>query len=361
MERALQRLSNLPKISIIIVNLNGKKWLEICLPSIFRSKYPKDKMEIILVDNGSIDNSVEYFLQQVRKYGLSHIVIRNKHNMGWSPANNQGAKVASGDFLIFLSNDIELEPNALREIVNTFLKHKDIGVIQFNSLSMWDKKTTDSAMNFLDIYGFAYGYVPQDKLYTVTFAEGMAFAIRKDIFFQVGMFDDYYFMEYDDMDLSLRVWLTGYKVVFHPRAIVYHARGGTVGRDYFTKKLNNIKNYTRNHIVTLLKIWPWKMLVYVLPMVIIIQLIKTLVISFIFKKSQLSKAVILGLFEAIRDSYKIIKYKRKKVQEIKIISDNDFKQIFHPFKPALQYIFLKKQHAGRRFYINARPPYKLPS
>ena len=82
---------------------------------------------------------------------------------------------------------------------------------------------------------------------------------RSEVIKKVGMFDDYFFMEYDDMDLSWRARLGGYKVFFVPTAIVYHARGGTVGATYF-QRINNVTWYTRNHLVTLIKNYELKTL-----------------------------------------------------------------------------------------------------
>jgi GT2 family glycosyltransferase len=220
-----------PFVSIIIVNLNGKKWLEKCFKSVLASDYPHDKFEIILVDNGSTDGSVK-FVKDLFRNDTRIKVLCNERNLGWSPANNQGMKLAKGEILICLSNDMEVDPRWLKEIVNMMRSDSSIGIVPCNSISMWDRKTFDSGMNFLDKYGFAYSYAPQEKPRQVFFAEGMAFAIRKHVFEEIGGFDDYYFMEYDDMDLSWRARLAGYKVFFCPTSLVYHARGGTVGGTY---------------------------------------------------------------------------------------------------------------------------------
>jgi len=349
-----------PMISIIITNLNGKKWLEVCLPSIIKSTYPKDRMEVILVDNGSTDGSVDYFEQMMKSSNIRYKVIKNRYNVGWSPANNQGAKIAEGEILIFISNDIEVSPKAFEEVVNLFINHQNIGIVQFNSLSLYDRKTIDSAMNFIDIFGFAYGYAPLEKPWIVSIAEGMAFAIRRNVFFRIGGFDSDYFMEYDDMDLSLRTWLIGYKVVFHPQAIVYHARGGTVGAHYFVRKLKNIKNYTRNHIYTLLKVYEAFTLIKVLSVVLFLQILKMIAVVAIFKKPWVSKAIFRGIKEALINAKYIMRVKRPRVQALRKISDKELKKILHPFNPVLLFRYIIEQHRGKRFYIHSRPPVGEP-
>ncbi len=138
---------------------------------------------------------------------------------------------------------------------------------------MWDRRTPDSGMNYLDRFGYSYSYASSKINYEVFFAEGMAFAIKREVINKVGVFDDYFFMEYDDMDLSWRARLGGYKVFFVPKAIVYHARGGTVGATYF-QRINNVTWYTRNHLVTLIKNYEIETLLKLSPIILTVEMIK---------------------------------------------------------------------------------------
>jgi len=349
--------NELPKVSIIIVNLNGKRWLEKCMPSVLNSNYPRDRIEVILVDNGSTDGSVEFAKELLKKEQVKFKIIQNRKNRGWSPANNQGAEVAGGKILLFLSNDMEVDKNWIREIIKIFKLDPKAGVVQCNSISMWDRKTLDSAMNYLDRYGFAYGYFPQENPWKVFFAEGMAFAIRKNVFDTVSGLDEYYFMEYDDMDLCWRVRLAGHEVYFSPKSIVYHARGGTVGGTYFKRQTRNTVQYVRNHYVTLIKNYELKNLIPALFIVTNIQIGK--ITYFLIKRDfRLAKATFIGIFQVLRD-LKLILKKRKKVQKnIRKISDKKVMTYMHPFLPSLLYKYIILQKKGKRFILNSKPPLK---
>ncbi|NJE55733.1 glycosyltransferase, partial [Thermococcus sp. 21S9] len=126
---------------------------EKCIPSVLQSDYPRDKMEIILVDNGSTDGSADFARSLLQKEQINFKIIENNENKGWSPANNQGARVATGEILLFLSNDMEVDKNWIKEIVKIFSLDPKAGVVQCNSISMWDRKTLDSGMNYLDRFG----------------------------------------------------------------------------------------------------------------------------------------------------------------------------------------------------------------
>ncbi len=97
----MNEILDYPLITISIVNLNGQKYLKDCLESINNLSYPQDKIEIILVDNGSSDNSIEFL-----KANYSEVkIIKNKKNMGFAHANNQAAEIAGGEYIAFLNND----------------------------------------------------------------------------------------------------------------------------------------------------------------------------------------------------------------------------------------------------------------
>jgi len=343
-----------PFVSIIIVNLNGRKWLEKCLKSILGTDYPREKFEIVLVDNGSTDGSVGFAERLSTTLNRPQIKIkRNKRNAGWSPANNQGMEMAKGDVLVCLSNDMEVDPRWLKELALTIAKIPRIGIVQCNSFSMWDRRTSDSAMNYLDKLGYAYGYIPAKEPTEVFFAEGMAFAFTRKVIEEIGMLDDYYFMEYDDMDFSWRARLAGYRVFFAPSARVYHARGGTVGATYFDR-LPNITWYVRNHYVTLIKNYQLRNLLKVLPLSISIEAAKT-VYFLLNGNAKTAIATIKGLLQALRD-FKIILKKRKETQQVRKVPDTEVMKLMHPFNLRFLISFIASQSAGKRFISNIKPP-----
>jgi GT2 family glycosyltransferase len=353
----LQEIDNdWPLVSVIAVSLNGEKWLEGLFDSIKTTDYPEGKLEFIFVDNGSIDGSVELVKKMFTSDSRLRI-IQNKTNMGWSPANNQGLKIANGEIIVCISNDMMVEKSWIREIVNVLQSNSQIGMVQCNSLSLWDRKTPDSGMNYLDKLGYSYSYAATNRKYEVFFAEGMAFAIKKEVISKVGVFDDYFFMEYDDMDLSWRVRLGGYKIFYAPLAKVYHARGGTVGATYF-QRVNNITWYTRNHLATIIKNYELKTLFELIIPILAVEMIKIVYLATVKKNLKLARAAFRGLFEAARD-LRIILTKRVEVQNFRTIPDSEIFKVMHPFNPLLLRLFLVKQSRSERLVLHTAPPINL--
>lgn len=345
-----------PTISVITVSLNGKKWLKQLFGSILASNYPGGKLEIIFVDNGSTDGSVE-FVKDIFTNDARLKIIQNKANLGWSPANNQGMRIAKGEIIVCVSNDMIVETNWIKEIAKVMEADKHIGMVQCNSLSMWDRRTPDSGMNYLDRFGYSYSYASSKINYEVFFAEGMAFAIKREVINKVGMFDDYFFMEYDDMDLSWRVRLGGYKIFFVPTARVYHARGGTVGATYF-QRVNNVTWYTRNHLATLIKNYQLKTLLRLSPIILIVEAIKIGYLAIVKKNLKLSYAAFKGILQVTKD-LRIILQKRAQIQGIRTVSDQEIMQVMHPFNPWLLRLFLVMQAKSERLVLNTNPPINL--
>jgi len=343
----------LPVVSVIAVSLNGKKWLEGLFTSIKKSDYPANKLEIIFVDNGSTDGSVEYVKEMFPNDNRLK-VIANKTNLGWSPANNQGMRIAKGEIIVCISNDMLVEKSWLKEIVKVMQADSSIGMVQCNSISMWDRKTPDSGMNYLDALGYSYGYAASNKNYEVFFAEGMAFGIKKEVIQKVGVFDDYFFMEYDDMDLSWRVRLGGYRIFYAPAAKVYHARGGTVGATYF-QRVNNITWYTRNHLVTIIKNYELETLVKLTPIVMSVELIKILYLATVKKNTKLANAALKGILQVTRD-LRLIFQKREEIQRFRTVPDKEILKMMHPFNPLLLRLFLVKQSRSERLVLHITPP-----
>jgi GT2 family glycosyltransferase len=342
-------VENWPTVSIITVSVNGIKWLKGLFESILASDYPSNNIEVIYVDNGSNDGSVD-FARRLFEKGPSLRIIENKSNRGWSPANNQGINVAKNEIILCISNDMEVDSHWIKEIVRTLGSDEKVGIVQCNSLSMWNRKVPDSGMNYLDKFGFAYSYAPTKSDAEVFYAEGMAFAIRKEVVREIGLLDEYFFMEYDDMDYSWRARLAGYKVLFASSAKVYHARGGTVGSTYF-QRINNTKWYTRNHIVTILKNYELINILQVLPVVLTIESSKILYLMFVKKNQKLAIAASKGLLTVLKDFPTVFR-KRMTVQKMRKIPDSVIMKSMHPFNPWSLRMFLLFQAKGKRLAID---------
>jgi len=211
---------NVPLVSIIIINYNGKSYLEKCLESIKKIKY--DNLEIIVVDNNSTDGTMEFLAQNYP----SIITLKLDKNYGFAKPNNMAAKIAKGDFLLFLNNDTEVTPNFLTELVQVLVGNDQIGICQ--SLLLKPNGEIDSSGDFIDTIGVVYNSKePIDKIREISSARGASMIIRKELFLDLGGFDEQFFVSFEDVDLGWRTWIKGYKVVINPKSVVYHHGGKT--------------------------------------------------------------------------------------------------------------------------------------
>ena len=221
-------------VSIIIVNYNQRLYLQKCLKSIHENNHKR--IEVILVDNNSTDDSLDF----VRKNFPKVNIINLERNYGYAEPNNIGAKMAKGQLLYFLNNDTELCPNSISELVKV-IREPDIVICQ--SLLLKSDGKVDSSGDFITTVGLAYKSVKKtDKIKPILSARGAAMMIRKDVFWELGGFDKKFFASFEDVDLGWRAWIFGYKVVLVPSSIVYHVGGKTVKMLEPQIKFHGIKN-----------------------------------------------------------------------------------------------------------------------
>lgn len=252
--------SFLPIVSIIIVNWNGQRFLEKNLSSVFSQTY--QAFEVILVDNGSTDGSLEL----VRVNFTDVIIIENKENLGFAKANNQGIEIAQGKYIATLNNDTEVDKGWLKTLIVTAeSSSNDIGMWAPKILSIQDPKKIDSVGGLL-IYrdGIARGRGrleedngKYDKMEEILFPSACSAIYLKDMLDEIGYFDEDFFAYCEDTDLGLRARLAGWKAVSVPGAVVYHHYSGSAGRYSETKAFL----VERNHIWLALKNFPVMMLV----------------------------------------------------------------------------------------------------
>jgi GT2 family glycosyltransferase len=221
--------TELPSAAIVILNYNGRHHLEGCFASLAALAYPKDRLQVILIDNGSDDGSREEMREKYRWVRL----VENEKNVGFTGGCNQGAELASGaEMLVFLNNDMRVEPNWLHELVAPLVR----GECEATTAKMysWDGKLINSAgggMNFHGI-GIQHGYLehptPEHDFPRLSlFACGGAMAIRRSVFQEIGGFDPEFFAYYEDVDLGWRMWVLGHRVHYVPTAVCYHHHSST--------------------------------------------------------------------------------------------------------------------------------------
>jgi len=249
-----------PNVSVIIVNYNGRHHLESCLTAVQQQDVP---CEIVLVDNASKDGSVAFVRQRFPKVRILEL----DQNLGFAEGNNVGAQSATGRYLAFLNNDTCAVSSWIRELVNAIDKDPDIGCVASRIVYLHDPLIIDSAGDGLTRSGgaFKHGHGCASDQMTqsreVFGACGAAFLIRKDLFDILGGFDKDFFVSHEDVDLSYRARLLGYKCLYVPEAVVMHAGSSTLGRRSF----GAVFHAQRNLEWLYLKNTPWPLLVWTFP------------------------------------------------------------------------------------------------
>jgi GT2 family glycosyltransferase len=224
--------ARLPRAAIVILNLNGRHHLQGCFESLAALDYPKDRLEVLLVDNASTDGSVEEM--QARHAWVKLLV--NERNLGFSAGCNQGAAAATRpEVLVFLNNDMRVERDWLAELVAPIVRGECSATT--SKMYSWDGKRINSAgggMNFHGI-GIQRGLdeVPgpeHDVPVKTLFACGGAMAMSADAFRDVGGFDEEFFAYYEDVDLGWRSWVLGHAAHYAPKSVCYHHHSSTSRR-----------------------------------------------------------------------------------------------------------------------------------
>ncbi len=320
-----------PLVSIVITNWNGKDHIEECLTSLLKQSYKN--YEVIFVDNGSTDGSVEFIKKKFPKIKL----IQNKKNNGFAKANNQGFLISKGNYIIFLNNDTKADKNWLNELVIAAEKYPEIGmfsskmlfynnpkIINSRGLKLfYDAKAVDDGFNVLD---------SKEKVKDVFGPCGGASFFRKklieDISFNNEFYDEDFFIYSEDLDVAFRSRLKGWKCLYIPTAIIYHKHNATAKKEPDLA----LYHYTKNKIFIIIKNYPLALLIKYSLVILLRQLIS--LIYYILKLR----------FSAVKSRIVVIYYlpkmlrKRWKIQRTKRVSNKELKKWLLP-RPLLSSLF----------------------
>ncbi len=221
---------SIPLVSVIIVNYNGKQYLKNCLSSLSAQSYPA--IEIIFVDNGSGDGSVEY----VKKEFPSVRIIESRKNLGFAKGNNLGIKEAGGELIATLNNDTQVTSHWLEELVSAMDSDELVGMCASKMLFMKNPGMINSTGISLSRSGTCWDrgiFEPDTGQYESkeeVFGPCAGAALyRKSMLEDIGLFDEDFHAYVEDTDLAFRGRLAGWKCLYVPSAVVYHVHGGTGG------------------------------------------------------------------------------------------------------------------------------------
>ena len=231
----------MPLVDVVIPNLNGKNLLPICLDSLGRQTL-KDFV-ITVVDNHSTDGTLEFLTE---KYPYVR-VIRLEKNYGFAYAVNRGIEASTGEYVALLNNDVEVDPKWLEELCRALDEHPDVGSCNSKML-MYRERGRINGLGIsmtvegdIDILGWKEADRGQYEEERFIFAVGAGASLyRRKMFQDIGLFDETFFANFEDVDVSFRAQLAGYKALYVPKAIAYHMVGATI------KKMKYLPTYLNN-------------------------------------------------------------------------------------------------------------------
>ncbi len=228
------------KLSVIIVNYNVEHFLEQCLLSVRKASKSVD-MEVFVVDNISIDGSVT----MVKEKFPEVILIENKDNVGFSKANNQAMRIAKGEYFLLLNPDTVVEEDTFKKVVSFMDSHPNAGGLGVKMIDGKGKFLPESkrglptpAVAFYKIFGLSslfpkskkfgryhLGYLDKEETNEIEILSGAFMLMRKKVLDKIGLLDEAFFMYGEDIDLSYRIILGGYKNYYYPETKIIHYKG----------------------------------------------------------------------------------------------------------------------------------------
>ncbi len=262
--------NNLPSVAVVILNWNGKNFLEKFLPFVLVSTYKN--IQIIVADNASTDDSIAFLEQH---FPTVQIIV-NQTNYGFAKGYNTALKKVKADYFVLLNSDVEVTPDWIEPIIQLMENDTTIAACQPKILDYKNKthfEYAGASGGFIDTLGypFARGRILEkieedkgqyDDAIPCFWATGAAMFVRACVYNKLDGLDEYFFAHQEEIDLCWRMQLSGHKVYVQPASIVYHVGGGTLPKGNSKKTYLNF----RNNLIMLYKNTPLKALLIKLPL-----------------------------------------------------------------------------------------------
>lgn len=297
--------------SIIILTYNSERDIDECISSIQNQSYKN--FEIIIVDNASQDTTVD--IVNSKYPGITF--LQTGSNAGYAAGNNAGIVNAKGDYIIIINPDTVAEPDWLVELIKPFETTGDVSITTSKILLYNNKELINTCGNHAHFSGLSFcrgQSMPSSEYrtpeYIGTFS-GCSFAIRREVVENLGGFDPDFFLYMEDVDLSWRARLAGYKIMYVPTSIIYHKFEFTMApwKEYYLE---------RNRYIMLLKNYRVKTLVLLFPALAMVELIT---LGFAIKNGPSYLANKLNAYRWVLANISKILKKRRIVQRSRKISD----------------------------------------
>ncbi len=238
------------KVAVVILNYNGKKFLEKFLPTVI--EHSSEVAEVIVADNASTDDSVAFMRSAFPDIRL----IINESNGGFSTGYNTALRKVEAEYYCLLNSDIEVTPHWIEPVIELMDSDSSIAACQPKILSYHNKEKFEYAGaggGFIDKYGYPFcrGRVFQhletdngqyDDIKEVFWATGACMFVRSDVYHKFGGLDDTFFAHMEEIDFCWRIKNNDYKVMYCPQSKVYHIGGGTLPKSSARKTYLNFRN-----------------------------------------------------------------------------------------------------------------------
>lgn len=259
-----------PTVAVVILNWNGKKFLQQFLPSVLASSYKN--LRVIVADNASTDDSIAFLQQQ---FPTIEILTSNE-NYGFAKGYNFFLAQVKADYYVLLNSDVEVEEGWIQPVITLMEGDPTIAACQPKLLAYHNKRLFEyagAAGGWMDALGYPFsrGRVfdrleedngQYDDAVPVFWASGAALFIRSELFHAMNGFDPFFFAHQEEIDLCWRLQRHGYKIYVCPQSVLYHVGGGTLPAGNPQKVYLNF----RNNLVMITKNMPLRELIWKLPL-----------------------------------------------------------------------------------------------
>lgn len=342
-----------PLVSILIVNFNGLRFLKTCFDSLRKCSYPN--LEIIFIDNCSSDGSVEFMRQNYPEVK----VVENAENFMFARGNNEGIKIAKGEYICLLNNDVEVEPGFIEPIVEAFETHPTIGACQSKLLEMHNRSQleyTGACGGFIDWAGYPFlrGRIMNeteadrgqyDERIPIFWASGACLFLRRQALNDAGLLDEDFELHMEEIDLCWRIRLAGWEIYSIPQSRIWHYGGGTLNHNDPVKIYYNF----RNNIFMLIKNLDLGNLMIRLPARLLLDAVAIVRSLLTFQFSM--AGAIMRAYGWLTVHLRLILHKRKAVQRQRKINDREVLRLLYPGSIVFEFFLLgKKRFSDLIFY-----------
>lgn len=245
----LQIIKTYPKVAVVILNWNGRKFLEKFLPSVI--EFSKN-VEIIVADNASSDDSLQFMQSSYPEIRI----IKNNENGGFAKGYNDALSQVEADYYVLLNSDIEIRNPWIEPIIELMESDESIGACQPKLRSYHEPHLFEyagAAGGYIDEFGYpfcrgrVFNNIEEDKgqyddIAEVFWATGACMFVKSKAYWQVGGLDNDFFAHMEEIDLCWRLKNAGYKIMVNPQSVVYHVGGGTLPKNSPRKTFLNFRN-----------------------------------------------------------------------------------------------------------------------